>query len=89
MLLAAGALAEAVLAPMNETAERIGAAVVGVVLFASSLAVCAKRWHDRSKSAWWSLIGFVPAVGALWLIIELGFLDGTRGRNRFGPDPDH
>lgn len=29
-------------------------------------------------------LGFVVAV---WALIELGFLSGTRGPNRFGPDP--
>ena len=46
-----------------------------------------KRWHDRDKSGWWSLIGFIPIVGGLWMLIELGFLRGTEGPNRFGPDP--
>jgi uncharacterized membrane protein YhaH (DUF805 family) len=29
----------------------------------------------------------VYLVVAVWLFIELGFLRGTRGDNRFGPDP--
>jgi uncharacterized membrane protein YhaH (DUF805 family) len=44
-----------------------------------------KRFHDRDKSGWWVLIGLVPIIGALWLLIELGFLAGTPGPNRFGP----
>jgi len=47
-------------------------------------AIYTKRWHDRDKSGWWSLIGFVPIIGGLWLTIELGFLGGTPGSNRFG-----
>ena len=47
----------------------------------------AKRWHDRDKSGWWTLIMFVPIIGSIWLIVELGFLRGTPGANRFGPDP--
>jgi len=47
-------------------------------------AIYTKRWHDRDKSGWWSLIGFVPLIGGLWLLIELGFLGGTPGSNRFG-----
>jgi len=52
-------------------------------------AIClyAKRWHDRGKSGWWSLIMFVPIIGSIWLLVELGFLRGTEGPNRFGPDP--
>jgi uncharacterized membrane protein YhaH (DUF805 family) len=26
-------------------------------------------------------------IAAIWLLIELGFLDGTQGSNRFGPSP--
>jgi uncharacterized membrane protein YhaH (DUF805 family) len=46
-----------------------------------------KRWHDRDKSGWWMLITLVPIIGAIWLLIELGFLAGTPGPNRFGPPP--
>ena len=38
-----------------------------------------KRFHDRDKSGWWVLIGLVPIIGAIWLLIELGFLKGTPG----------
>jgi uncharacterized membrane protein YhaH (DUF805 family) len=31
------------------------------------------------------LILFVPSVGAIWLLIELGFLAGTPRPNRYGP----
>jgi len=46
-----------------------------------------KRWHDRDKSGWWVLINLVPCIGGLWTLIECGFLPGTPGDNRFGPDP--
>jgi uncharacterized membrane protein YhaH (DUF805 family) len=62
----------------------------GLFMIASiwfSLALYAKRWHDRDKSGWWSLIAFIPIVGAIWIIVELGCLQGTEGPNRFGPDP--
>lgn len=50
------------------------------------LAISAKRWHDRDKSGWWTLISLVPIIG-LWMLIECGFFKGTRGPNRFGDDP--
>jgi uncharacterized membrane protein YhaH (DUF805 family) len=50
-------------------------------------AVYAKRWHDRNKSGWWTLIALVPFIGAIWLIVELGILEGNRGANQYGPDP--
>jgi uncharacterized membrane protein YhaH (DUF805 family) len=46
-----------------------------------------KRWHDRDKSGWWMLIALVPIIGTIWFLIELGFLAGTPGSNRFGPPP--
>jgi uncharacterized membrane protein YhaH (DUF805 family) len=49
-------------------------------------AVIAKRWHDRGKSGWFTLLSYVPLV-CLWPFVELGFFDGTRGTNRFGPSP--
>ena len=42
-----------------------------------------KRFHDRDKSGWWLLIVLIPIIGAIWLLIELGFLKGTSGPNRF------
>ena len=45
-----------------------------------------KRWHDRDKSGWWMLITLVPIIGSSWLLIELGFLKGTPGPNRFAGD---
>jgi uncharacterized membrane protein YhaH (DUF805 family) len=52
-----------------------------------SLAVQAKRWHDRDMSAWWILIHFIPLVGPIGALIVNGFLRGTNGRNKYGPDP--
>ena len=47
----------------------------------------AKRYHDRDRSGWWLLLILIPLLGPLWLIVVLGFLKGTEGENRFGPDP--
>jgi uncharacterized membrane protein YhaH (DUF805 family) len=52
-----------------------------------SLAIQAKRWHDRDKSGWWILICLVPIIGSIWALIETGFLRGTNAPNRFGVDP--
>jgi uncharacterized membrane protein YhaH (DUF805 family) len=87
-----------------------------------NIATTAKRFHDRSRSGWWTVA--VIGVGHLsylyyglffglyfgvdlsiakelllvmsaialsllqtWVVIELFFLIGTEGTNRFGPDP--
>lgn len=74
-------------APFDEFIQ--GAVQVGLLaaLAWPMLALQAKRWHDRGKSAWWLLINLVPYAGALWVFIECGFLPGTAGGNRYGPDP--
>lgn len=61
--------------------------LVTLALIYPQIVLLAKRWHDRDKSGWWTLIGLVPVIGGLWMLIELGFLRGTDGPNRFGPDP--
>ena len=52
-----------------------------------AIAVQAKRWHDMDRSAWWLLINLVPFIGGLVVLIMCGFIRGTQGANRFGPDP--
>jgi len=52
-----------------------------------SIAVGIKRCHDRDRSGWFLLVALIPIVGSIWLLIDLGFLRGTTGANRFGPDP--
>jgi uncharacterized membrane protein YhaH (DUF805 family) len=61
--------------------------IVSLVLIYPSIALSAKRWHDRGKSAWWILINIIPVIGWIWSLVETGFLRGTDGPNRFGPDP--
>ena len=58
-----------------------------LVLVWIKFAVDAKRWHDREKSAVWILFSLIPIIGQIWTLVELGFLKGTKGHNRFGPDP--
>ena len=57
----------------------------GLITLIPAILVDIKRWHDRDKSGWWMLIVLVPIIGWIWFIIELGFLKGTPGPNRFGP----
>ncbi len=66
-----------------ERAERIA----NLVIAWPAIAVSVKRWHDRDKPGWWVLITLIPLIGQLWALIDNGFLRGTRGPNRFGPEP--
>ena len=61
--------------------------IYSIALIWPGIVLYAKRWHDRDKSGWWTLIVFIPFIGALWVLVELGILRGTPGDNRFGPDP--
>ena len=58
--------------------------IITLLFLYPSYAVTTKRWHDRGKSGWWSLIVFVPIIGGLWALIELGFLGGDDGANAYG-----
>ncbi|WP_300115411.1 DUF805 domain-containing protein [Sphingobium sp.] len=50
------------------------------------LAVMVRRLHDTDRSGWWLLLGLLPLLGGLVLLIFF-IIGGTRGPNRFGPDP--
>lgn len=61
--------------------------VLYVLSFWPMYAIQVKRWHDRNKSGWWALLTLIPIIGAIWVLIECGFLAGTPGSNRFGEAP--
>lgn len=67
-----------------------GSGLIMAIYFIAALwpniAVGIKRCHDRDRSGWFLLVGLVPILN-LWVLVELGFLRGTAGANRFGPDP--
>lgn len=65
----------------------VPAVVIGLIVLYPTLALYTKRWHDRGKSGWWTLIVIVPIIGGIWALVELGFLKGTAGANKYGPDP--
>lgn len=51
-----------------------------------SFALGVRRLHDIDYSGWMILVAFIPIIGILWMI-TVGFLPGTKGANKFGPDP--
>ena len=59
--------------------------VFGFAMMWISLANNAKRFHDRGKSGFWQLVCFIPLIGPIWLLIELGILPGDAGSNSYGP----
>ena len=54
--------------------------VVGWVWF--NLVITAKRFHDLNLSGWLAPVILIPVV-----FVILCFLSGTRGPNKYGPEP--
>jgi uncharacterized membrane protein YhaH (DUF805 family) len=50
------------------------------------IAVQVRRFHDQDKSGWFVLLGLIPVVGGIIVLVFM-CLEGTKGPNRFGPDP--
>jgi len=74
----------------------VGAGLLGLfwlVTLIPGIAVTVRRFHDRDMSGWWVLgfavLGSLPYIGVLFSIAQIVILalPGTRGVNRFGPDP--
>ena len=79
---------DALIGTPSQTARGIAGLLCAIALNLPAIILYAKRWHDRDKSGWWSLIVLIPGIGGIWMLIELGFLRGTAGPNRFGSDPN-
>lgn len=60
-----------------------GFTIATLLILWVSLAVAAKRCHDRGRSAWFLLVLLVPVVGPLWAMIELGFLPARQEGNAY------
>jgi uncharacterized membrane protein YhaH (DUF805 family) len=71
--------------------DRLGLEILGIAILPwylwLGIASQVKRWHDRSKSGWMVVVNLLPVVGWIWACVELYFLRGIRGPNRYGSDP--
>ena len=64
-----------------------GLGIVGwLAIIVPSFAVSVRRFHDQDLSGWFVLLGFIPYIGGLVMIVFM-CLPGTKGDNRYGPDP--
>jgi|GEM_PF-425329 len=64
-------------------------AVLGILwlgLLLPNWAVTVRRLHDTDRSGWFIFISLIPFVGGIILLVVLAS-EGTRGPNRYGPDP--
>jgi uncharacterized membrane protein YhaH (DUF805 family) len=71
----------------SSTPGLIGYGILTLATMFMSFGLIIKRCHDRGKSGWWSLLILVPIVGAIWMIIDLGVMEGDEGTNQYGPNP--
>ena len=63
----------------SNTNQSVLATIYQVAVFFPTLAVGVRRMHDTNHGGFWI---FVPIVNLVFALT-----DGTRGENRYGPDP--
>ena len=68
--------------------NEIGYFFLGITLFTLIPAISAgvRRLHDTNRSGFFLLISLIPFIGGLVLLFFL-IPEGTKGKNKFGPDP--
>jgi uncharacterized membrane protein YhaH (DUF805 family) len=54
------------------------ALVLAAPLIWVQCAITFKRFHDRGKSGFWSLLLLIPVLGWAWVVVECGLLPGIR-----------
>ena len=66
-------------APISDTISSLALLIPG-------LAVAIRRLHDVDRSGWWFLIAFT-LIGILFPLLYWYLQSGTKGTNKYGPDP--
>ena len=77
-------LALTVLFNLPDRMGAFGFTVCGLLLGWCVLAISVKRCHDRGRSGWFLLAKLIPIVGAIWVLVELGFLPAAEKAGRHG-----
>lgn len=72
-------IVEGILGIAPESDDSVLVTIYQLATLIPTIAVGVRRMHDSDHSGWWVL---VPIVNLVFALIE-----GTRGDNRFGPDP--
>ena len=80
-----GVLLVALLLGVSEESADMLLNVMGLAILLPSLAVSVRRLHDIDRTGWWALLYLIPLVSLVLLVFAC--FEGTRGDNRFGPDP--
>ena len=65
---------------------RAVSSIISFVWFAGYASLMIQRLHDLGRPTWWVVGAIIPVVNVvLWLYLL--FVPGTRGYNKYGPDP--
>ena len=67
------------LSGLTKTDQRVLGNIYSLAVLIPSIAVGCRRMHDTNRSGWWLI---VPIVSLIFLVGE-----GTKGDNKFGPQP--
>ena len=59
--------------------------VIAILMIVGGLSLHIKRFHDRGKPGWWVLVFLIPFIGFIWMIVEMGILEGDADANEYGP----
>lgn len=90
VLLPIGILNNILVFGVNNDDTRSLSIIIGILGIWMGLALLVKRLHDRNRSGWFAATLLIPIaniVFAIWILVEVWFLRGTVGPNRFGDDP--
>jgi uncharacterized membrane protein YhaH (DUF805 family) len=61
--------------------------LLSLAVFVTVVAIAVPKEHGSPWIIMAGLTGLLAFALGVWLFVEMGFLRGTRGPNRFGPDP--
>ena len=59
--------------------------VIMILMIVGGLSLHIKRHHDRGKPGLWVLVFLIPFIGFIWMIVEMGILEGDAEANEYGP----
>ncbi|MBO4401438.1 MAG: DUF805 domain-containing protein [Selenomonadaceae bacterium] len=60
--------------------------VTSLAWFAGYVSLMIQRLHDLARPSWWAVGTLIPVVNFV-LALYLLLVPGTRGYNKYGPDP--
>ena len=67
--------------------QRVFSTIASFLILWPILAVNVKRCHDRNRGWSFALVPLIPILGTLWYFVDIGLFPGSKGINRFGPNP--